>query len=315
MRFFKSKTNIDFIKNKRKMFIISAVVILVGVVSLIINKGPKYSIDFLGGVSVQVNLTPLEDGYVKLTVADLRTAFEGTDFEAAQVQSIKNLNDDRSIFVINSKIFDQSVADGVEKQIEEILSKSFPNHTKSEDLIRYTEKVGPKVGAELKTKALWAVFYSLLGIIIYIWWRFEFIFGVAAVIALFHDVVITVGIFSIAGMEISLSIVAALLTIVGYSLNDTIVVFDRIREDKKVYRRESFTSQVNKSINETLSRTIITSLTTFFVVLFLYLFGGEVIKNFAFALMIGVVVGTYSSIFIASPLLVEYQDRKLKNRR
>ena len=152
-----------------------------------------------------------------------------------------------------------------------------------------------------------------MGIIIYIWWRFEFAFGIAAVIALFHDVLITVGIFSIVGKEISLTIVAALLMIVGYSLNDTIVIFDRIREDLKIFRRESYESVINHSINETLSRTIITSLTTFMVVLSLYIFGGSVIHDFAFALLIGVVVGTYSSIFVASPLMVEHFNKRAKN--
>jgi preprotein translocase SecF subunit len=153
-----------------------------------------------------------------------------------------------------------------------------------------------------------------VGIIIYIWWRFEFTFGLAAVAALFHDVIITVGIFSIAGKEISLQVVAALLTIVGYSLNDTIVVFDRIREDLKIYRRESYSGVINHSINETLSRTVITSLTTFVVVLSLFVFGGSVIHDFAFAILVGVIVGTYSSIFIASPILVEHFSIKQRKK-
>lgn len=315
MRIFKNKIDINFTKNKRFMFILSAVLILAGLTSLILNKGPKYSIDFVGGLSMQVDLSPKDDSYQKITISQLREAFLQEDFESVEIQQIKNINDNRSIFLINSKIFDKSITNGTDAKIKTLLKKRFPNHTAKEDMVRFSEKIGPKVGEELKIKALWAIFYSLIGIIIYIWWRFEFIYGVAAVIALFHDVLITIGIFSLLGLEISLSIVAALLTIVGYSLNDTIVVFDRIREDKKLYRRESLEFIVNKSINQTLSRTVITSLTTFIVVLFLYLFGGSIIHNFAFALMIGIIVGTYSSIFIASPLLMEYEDRKHKKVR
>jgi len=172
------------------------------------------------------------------------------------------------------------------------------------------DTVGPKIGSELKGKAFLAIIYSLLGIIIYIWWRFEFTYGIAAVIALFHDVLITLGLFSIFDKEISLTIVAALLTIVGYSLNDTIVVFDRIRENFRNSRKDTFDRIINKSINDTISRTIITSLTTFVVVLSLFIFGGNVIHDFAFAIIIGVVVGTYSSIFIASPILVEHYQRQ-----
>ena len=164
----------------------------------------------------------------------------------------------------------------------------------------------------MREKAVLAIFWALLGIILYIWWRFQFTFGLAAVAALIHDVIITVGIFSIFGKEIGLSVVAALLMIVGYSLNDTIVVFDRIREDLKIYRKESYAKVINHSINETLSRTIITSLTTFVVVLSLYIFGGTAINDFAFAILVGVIVGTYSSIFIASPVLVEHFVRHQK---
>jgi preprotein translocase subunit SecF len=175
--------------------------------------------------------------------------------------------------------------------------------------IRRTESVGPKIGEELKNRTWAAILISLFGILVYISWRFEFKFAVGAIVALIHDVIITVGIFSILNKEISLVIVAALLTIVGYSLNDTIVVFDRIRENFSLRRRETYESMIDISINESLSRTIITSLTTLIVVLFLYFFGGEVIHDFAFALLVGIVVGTYSSIFVASPILIEWQNR------
>jgi len=199
---------------------------------------------------------------------------------------------------------------GVEAQavgkITNAMKTRFPDRTIE---IRRTESVGPKIGEELKNRTWAAILISLFGILVYISWRFEFKFAVGAIVALIHDVIITVGIFSILNKEISLVIVAALLTIVGYSLNDTIVVFDRIRENFSLRRRESYENMVDISINESLSRTIITSLTTLIVVLFLFFYGGEVIHDFAFALLVGIVVGTYSSIFVASPILIEWQNR------
>jgi len=161
---------------------------------------------------------------------------------------------------------------------------------------------------------IWAILWALVGMLIYISWRFEFRFAVASVIPLFHDVLITLGIFSLMNIEISIQIVAALLTIVGYSLNDTIVVLDRVREDLKRYRQENFDWIINRALNETLSRTVMTSLTTFIVVVVLWLAGGSVIHDFAFALMVGVIVGTYSSLFVAAPIIVEWQHWKPLNR-
>lgn len=174
--------------------------------------------------------------------------------------------------------------------------------------IRQTEVVGPRVGGELRTKALLATLYALGGMLVYIAFRFEWIYGVAAVIAVFHDTIITIGLFSLFNKEISLTVVAALLTLVGYSMNDTIVVFDRIRENLKLMRREKFEPLVNASINQTLSRTILTSGLTFLTAISLFLFGGQVLNGFAFALVVGIIVGTYSSIFIASPILIFWQN-------
>jgi preprotein translocase subunit SecF len=180
--------------------------------------------------------------------------------------------------------------------------------------VRNTEIVGPKVGSDLRRQALYVTLAGLGAMLIYIWYRFELIYGVAAVIATFHDVLITIGIFSLLNKEISLTVIAALLTLVGYSMNDTIVVFDRIRENVRLSKRENFLDLVNRSINQTLSRTILTSGLTFLAVLSLYLFGGEVINGFAFALVVGVIIGTYSSIAIASPVLVFWQQRLGGNR-
>lgn len=171
---------------------------------------------------------------------------------------------------------------------------------------RSIDRVGPRIGAELRMQALLAIFAALGLIVIYLWWRFELLFGVAAVIALFHDVMITLGLFSLLNIEISITIIGAFLTLVGYSLNDTIVVFDRIRENIRRYKDASFSDVVNRSINDTLSRTIITGLTTLFVLLVLFFNGGEVLHNFALALVAGIIIGTYSSIYIASPILIEW---------
>ncbi len=191
-------------------------------------------------------------------------------------------------------------------KLRDAMEARFPDR---EIELRRTETVGPKIGAELKNRTWAAIVISLFGILVYISWRFEFKFAIGAILALVHDVIITLGIFSLFGKEISLVIVAAFLTIVGYSLNDTIVVYDRIRENFGLRRRESYEKMVNISINESLSRTVITSLTTLIVVLFLFFYGGEVIHDFAFALLVGISVGTYSSIFVASPILIEWQNR------
>ena len=172
--------------------------------------------------------------------------------------------------------------------------------------------IGPQVGAALRKQALLATLYSLAGMLIYLWFRFELIYGVAAVVAVFHDTLITVGAFSLSDQEITLTVIAAILTLIGYSMNDTIVVFDRIRENLRMSRRENLTSVVNRSINQTLSRTVLTSGLTFLTVLSLYLFGGEVLHGFSFALVIGILIGTYSSIAVAAPMLVAYQEWRAK---
>lgn len=204
-----------------------------------------------------------------------------------------------------------SAVEGVTPAVLEALSRGF---YLTKYAVRNTEIVGPKVGADLRRQALYVTLAGLGAMLVYIWFRFELTYGVAAVSAVFHDVLITLGIFSLLGREISLSVIAALLTLVGYSMNDTIVVFDRVRENVRVNKRESLATIVNRSINQTLSRTVLTSGLTFLAVLSLYLFGGEVIRGFALALVIGVLVGTYSSIFIAAPLLVFLEGRFGKGR-
>ncbi|HSD61559.1 MAG TPA: protein translocase subunit SecF, partial [Burkholderiales bacterium] len=180
--------------------------------------------------------------------------------------------------------------------------------------VRNVEIVGPQVGEQLRMQALWATIYASLGMLVYLWFRFELIYGVAAVVAVIHDTLITLGAFSLTRQEISLTVIAAILTLIGYSMNDTIVVFDRIRENLKLMRRESSGSIVNKSINQTLSRTILTSGLTFLTVLCLFVAGGEVLHGFSFALVIGILVGTYSSIAIAVPMMVAWQDWRARQK-
>lgn len=312
MRFFKD-TNIDFIGKKKLFFSISIAIILIGLVSLVIHKGPKYGIDFTGGVSLEIDLSPVNGTAEPVKIQQVRNVLSQAGIKDAEIQEVKGINDKSYILVKTKKSSDDG--EEVSKKILNILKKTFPNNVNPDSFLRSQQVVGPKIGEELKGKAILAIFWSLLGIIIYIWWRFEFTYGLAAIAALFHDVIITVGIFSILGREITLPVIAALLTIVGYSLNDTIVVFDRIREDLKLYRRETYRNVINKSINQTLSRTIITSLTTFVVVLSLFIFGGSVINDFALALLIGVIVGTYSSIYIASPIMVSHFEKRKTRKR
>ncbi len=300
-------TKIDFISKRRIAYAVSSILLIIGIIALI--AGPKLSIDFTGGTSLELDLSAPE-GVETLSIDTIRSSLASSGMSDVEIQIIRG--SDEQVFYL----FKAKHGGTASTAIVNHLKAEYPQHSQKHGFVRLQEEVGPRIGEELKGQAILAILYSLLGIIIYIWWRFEFTYGVAAVIALFHDVLITVGIFFITGREISLAIVAALLTIVGYSLNDTIVIFDRIREDLKVYRKESYSSVINHSINETLSRTIITSMTTFFVVTCLYVFGGNVIKDFAFALMIGVLVGTYSSIFVASPTLVEFfGQRKTNNKR
>jgi len=294
MKFFQTP-NIDFIGFRRKAMTASAVVLLVGLASMLFHGGLETSIDFAGGALVEIQMEN------PVPLADLRSVVEAAGYGGAEITHFGAENE----FLIKVKAVGDPVL--VAESIKDLVSGSFADQKID---IRRTETVGPKIGAELKTSAFWAIIYSLLGIVVYITWRFQFRFAIAAIIALIHDVVFTLGFFSLMGMEISLAVIAAILTIVGYSLNDTIVVFDRIRENLHTKRRENYGGLVNVSINETLSRTIITSLTTLLVVLSLVIFGGAVIRDFAVTLLIGVLIGTYSSIFIASPVLVEWQNYK-----
>jgi len=299
MEFIKSGVSIDFV-GRRFLFIgLSTVIILIGIASLIFHGGLNYGIDFAGGTLVQVKFSqPTNPGHI-------RKALKGLDLGSSTIQQFEE-SSGREFLIRVEKTKSDLV--GLSDDIKSTLDKAYGADQVD---IRRVEMVGPKVGKDLRRKGVLAIMYALVGLLIYITFRFEFKFALGAVVALFHDVIITVGVFSLLDKEFSLSILAALLAIVGYSLNDTIVVYDRIRENLKKPSKRSYEEIINTSINETLSRTILTSLTTILVLISLFFLGGGVIHDFAFALMIGVIVGTYSSIFIASPIVIAMKGLKI----
>ena len=300
MEIFKRVPEFDFMAKKTMATSLSCAVILIGIISIMIHGGLKYGIDFAGGTLVQLKfknppvIEEVRDG--------LRTIGLG----------------DSTIQEFGSKNHILVRVERSEEKLEEIGTKvknSLIEKYQAENIVvERVEMVGPKVGKDLREKAILSIVYAIIGIVIYISWRFEFQYAIAAIIALIHDVLVTMGAFSLAEKEFTLVIVAAFLTIIGYSLNDTIVVFDRIRENMRRKGKALLKDIINASINQTLSRTILTSGTTLLVVVALFFRGGEIIHDFSFALMIGVLVGTYSSIFIASVFLVYWESRSTKKR-
>ena len=291
MRFL-NKTNIDFISKQKIAGFLSITLIVAGIASLIIKGGPLLSIDFTGGTVAQVKFEiPVELGQLRETLSDY-------GFEGAEIVEFGSPDE-----ILIKTQFSGSSSE-ISEQLTLALGKTFT--------LRRVESVGPKIGKELQSDALKAIGLALILILIYITFRFDRYYALGSVMALIHDVLITLGVFSLLDYEINLSIIAAFLTIVGYSLNDTIVVFDRIRENIPKYMKKTLNDVVNISLNETLNRTVITSLTTMMVVVILFLWGGKVINLFAFALIIGVFVGTYSSLFVASPVMVYFEKRSKK---
>jgi preprotein translocase subunit SecF len=296
MEFFKPGTHIDFMGKSTYALLFSASMILIGIISLILRGGPNYGIDFAGGTVIQVRFSQsVSPGEIRESLKDVGLTGMVQRFGAEGVGE----------YLIRLQTTSSDL-EGLSAQINDAMTKRFAGETFE---IRRTEMVGPKVGKDLQKKGLQAIIFAMIGILIYVSWRFKFRFAVGAVVALAHDVLITIGVFSLTNREFSLPVLAALLTIVGYSLNDTIVVYDRIRENMGRMRRELFERTVNISINETLSRTILTSGTTLIVVVVLFLLGGGVIHDFTFALLVGIIIGTYSSIFVASPLVVLWEKR------
>ena len=291
MRFL-NKTNIDFISKQKIAGFLSITLIVAGIASLIMKGGPLLSIDFTGGTVAQVKFEiPVELGQLRETLSDY-------GFEGAEIVEFGSPDE-----VLIKTQFSGSSSE-ISEQLTLALGKTFT--------LRRVESVGPKIGKELQNDALKAIGLALLLILIYITFRFDRYYALGSVMALIHDVLITLGVFSLLDYEINLTIIAAFLTIVGYSLNDTIVVFDRIRENIPKYLKKTLNDVVNLSLNETLNRTVITSLTTMMVVVILFVWGGKVINLFAFALIVGIFIGTYSSLFVASPVMVFFEKRSPK---
>ena len=255
----------------------------------IIFKGLNYGIDFKGGTLIELRVTDQ-----KITIDEIRSSFDNKDLGDVNIKEFGEKGD----YLI--KIEETSKGD---KNLIQELKESINKSLQSEVSFRRIEKVGPKVSSELLQSGLIAICLSLAAMLFYIWVRFEWQFSLGSIVALLHDVVITIGIFSVLSFEINLSIIAAVLTIVGYSMNDTVVIYDRIRENLLKYNNLKIEETANLSINETLSRTIITSLTTLLALFSIFILGGEILKGFSFAMILGVFIGTYSSIFVASPIL------------
>jgi len=296
LQFFKD-TNLQLIPKRKVTYILSAAVVLLSIGSLILHGGPKYNIDFTGGTTIQLKFQdPVE-------IQDIRAALSAEGFKDSEIKHFGSLNEISIHTGLGHSLKELS------EDIENVIAQALPENP---FIVQRVEQVGPKIGHELIIDALLAVFWAMVLILIYIMWRFEFKFSIGAITALLHDVIITLGIFSVFEIEVSAPIIAAVLTIVGYSLNDTIVVFDRIRENLKTSKKSAgdLAGLINGSINETLSRTVVTSGTTLLIVLILYFFGGEVLKSFALAIIIGIVVGTYSSIFVASPIVLDWKSKK-----
>lgn len=296
MKIISSDTHIDFMGKIKMTAAISGLVILIGLGSIVLSGGLRYGIDFAGGTLIQLKFkTPpdielIRDGLKSISLGESTIQEFGTPLDIL----IRVQRSEEKLEAVGSKVRN-SLADKFHKD----------NIT-----IERVEMVGPKVGRDLREKALLSILYAVIGIVIYISWRFELQYAIGAIIALAHDVLVTMGAFSILDKEFTLVVVAAFLAIIGYSLNDTIVVFDRIRENRRRKGKNTLVQTINASINQTLSRTLLTSGTTLMVVIALFFFGGEIIHDFSFALVIGVLVGTYSSIFIASVFLVYWDSRR-----
>ncbi len=296
-------SNINFVSKFKKANLTSIIIFILSIF-LIFFKGLNYGIDFKGGTLIElraennINVSIIRDTLNTMNLGDINVKKFGNDSDFLIKVEQKNSNDNNLI-------------PEIKKKLNENLNSKID--------FRRVENVGPKVSAELLESSVIAISLALAAMLFYIWVRFEWQFSIGSIIALFHDVVITLGIFSFLSLEINLSIIAAVLTIVGYSMNDTVVIYDRIRENLLKYNKVSISDIANLSINETLARTIITSITTLLALFSIYILGGEILRGFSFAMILGVMIGTYSSIFVASPILkffkVSYKTLEKKEEK
>lgn len=292
-------TNIDFISKRNYGFIFSAVLLFISIV-LIFVKGPNFGIDFTGGALLQIRFSE------PITTSELRNTMGKIGREHALIQALGNEGTEYIIRTAEEDPVDFA------KSLKELLQKEFPDN--SQEILR-EETVEPKIGKELLFKTLWAIIIALFLILLYVSFRFDYRFGTAAVIALFHDAIITIGVLVVTQREFSIVVVGALLTIIGYSINDSIVISDRIREKYKKMRKEPYNVILNTGLNEVLSRTVLTVGTTLLAVIALLVFGGSVIADFAFTLLIGFLIGTYSSIFILASIVSVWEERFPKKKK
>jgi preprotein translocase SecF subunit len=309
------ETNFDFMGKRHLAFILSLAVIVPGIVSMVVRGGLNLGVDFTGGVQVEVRILPRAGGSTgEVPIGAVREAVAAAGYDNRSIQRAGGGQANDFFIHVQATAAGGEVSGDVEggtrhvsDRIVEELRKRLPD---ADVDLRQVQAVGPKVGAELRLAAVQAVLLSVLLVMIYVAWRFEFRFGVTTIIAAVHDLLFVLGLFSLLDKEMNLTVLAAFLTLVGYSVNDTIVVFDRIREELRLrQKRDPYEVIFNSAINKTLSRTLLTGVTTLIVLLSLYFAGGEVIHDFAWVLLIGIVVGTYSSIFVAAPLVVEWHKR------
>jgi len=301
MELIRPGTKFDFIGKKKITVWISGIAILLSLGSIFLHNGLRYGVDFAGGILLQIRFAQNVD------ISEVRNAMEAIGSKDAMVQKFGGENE----FLIRIEKGGDDL-EKISKEIQANLQQRFQGKNLE---VRRVEVVGPKVGKDLKTKALWAVGLSFLAILIYVAWRFKQIsFGLGGIAALVHDIIITYGAISFLDLEYSLPLMAVILTIIGFSINDTIVIFDRVREDVKKYRKENLETIFNTAINETLGRTILTSGTVMMVVLILFFFGGPVIHDFALTLIVGLISGTYSTIYVASPVVL-FWDKQFSKRK
>ena len=301
MELIRPDTRFDFIGKKKFTIWVSTIAILLCLGSIFFHGGLRYGVDFAGGILIQIKFSKA------VNISEVRNALEVMGSKETMVQAFGGENE----FLIRVEKTSEDL-EGVSKTIQTSLQEQFKDKALE---IRRAEVVGPKVGKDLKTKALWAVGLSFLGILIYVAWRFkEVAYGLGGIVALFHDVMVVYGAISIFNIEYSLNVLAVVLTVIGFSINDTIVIFDRVRENIKKMRKENLETIFNISINETLGRTILTSGTVMMVVLILFFFGGPVIHDFTTALIVGLITGTYSTMYIASPVVL-FWERHISRRR